>query len=178
MSLGFRHPRIIGIALAIAIAMPFGAVALLEQAVLETEAELPTLEVSTVALDRNGTLLRPFPIADGRWRLEARIEDVDPDYIDMLLAYEDRRFYAHRGVDVAALVRSVVMSARHGRVVSGGSTLTMQVARLIDGGKTRSVASKFRQILYAIAMERRHDKAAILTRYLNRAPFAIVTVSP
>ncbi|MDH3196551.1 MAG: transglycosylase domain-containing protein, partial [Hyphomicrobiales bacterium] len=171
MSLGFRHPSIIGTVLVVAMAMPFGAVALLEPALLETKAELPALEVSTVALDRSGVLLRPFPIVDGRWRLETRIEDVDPDYVAMLLAYEDKRFYRHHGIDLAALVRSVVMSVRHGRVVSGGSTLTMQVARLIDGGKTRSVASKLRQILLAMALERRHDKAAILTHYLNRAPF-------
>ena len=151
--------------------MPVAATALLEQAVLETEAELPALEHSTLALDRNGTLLRPFPIANGRWRLETRIGDVDPDYIAMLLAYEDRRFYDHRGVDLAALIRSAVMSAWHGRVVSGGSTLTMQVARLIDGGKTRRPAAKFRQILHAMALEKRHDKAAILIHYLNRAPF-------
>ena len=171
MSLGFRYPSIIGTVLVVAMAMPFGAVALLEPALLETKAELPALEVSTVALDRSGVLLRPFPIVDGRWRLETRIEDVDPDYVAMLLAYEDKRFYRHHGIDLAALVRSVVMSVRHGRVVSGGSTLTMQVARLIDGSKTRSVASKLRQILLAMALERRHDKAAILTHYLNRAPF-------
>jgi penicillin-binding protein 1C len=152
-------------------AIPVAAIALLEQAVLERQAELPALEHSTLALDREGTLLRPFPIADGRWRLETRIEDVDPDYIAMLLAYEDRRFYDHRGVDLAALIRSAVMTARYGRVVSGGSTLTMQVARLIGGGKTRSPAAKFRQILHARALEERNDKAAILTRYLNRAPF-------
>ena len=151
--------------------MPVAATALLERTVLEMAADLPALEHSTLVLDRNGTLLRPFPVADGRWRLETRIEDVDPGYIAMLLAYEDRRFYDHRGVDLAALIRSAVMSARHGRVVSGGSTLTMQVARLIDGGKTRSPAAKFRQILHALALEKRHDKAAILTRYLNRAPF-------
>ena len=121
MSPGFKHPRIIGTALAVAMAMPVGTAALLERAVLETEAELPTLALSTLALDRSGTLLRAFPIADGRWRLETRIEDVDPDYIAMLLAYEDRHFYDHRGVDLAALIRSAVLSARHGRAVSGGS---------------------------------------------------------
>jgi len=167
----FRTPYLIGVALAIAMAMPLGVVSALKHQVAKTAAELPVLEHSALVLDRAGTLLRPFPIADGRWRIEAQIGDVDPDYIAMLLAYEDKRFHSHRGVDVSALIRSALMSARYGRTVSGGSTLTMQVARLIEGRGTRTLPAKAAQMLRALALEKRYDKAAILKHYLNRAPF-------
>jgi penicillin-binding protein 1C len=167
----FGNPRLIGVAFAMAMAMPLGAVSALKHQVAKNAAQLPALEHSALVLDRAGALLRPFPIADGRWRIETGIGDVDPDYIAMLLAYEDKRFHNHRGVDVSALIRSALMSARHGRTVSGGSTLTMQVARLIEGHRTRTLSAKAAQMLQALALEKRYDKAEILTHYLNRAPF-------
>ena len=164
------NPVVVG-TMVIAAAVPLAAVGLLRHAVSATDAQLPPLEHSTLVLDRVGELLRPFPVADGRWRLETQIADVDPDYVAMLLAYEDKRFLEHRGVDPSALIRSVVTSVWRGRTVSGGSTLTMQVARLVDGNKTRRFGPKLRQIAAALALEERHDKVAILTHYLNRAPF-------
>lgn len=119
----------------------------------------------------DGTLLRAFTVEDGRWRLALDPTEVDPAFIDALLAYEDRRFHRHGGVDALALGRAALQMLRHGRVVSGGSTLTMQVARLIEGGPTGSWAGKLRQIRVALALERRLDKAAILALYLHRAPY-------
>ncbi|HFQ15886.1 MAG TPA: penicillin-binding protein 1C, partial [Rhodobacteraceae bacterium] len=89
-------------------------------------------EVSVVVLDRQARLLRPFTIHDGRWRLPVRLEDVDPRFVRMLIAYEDRRFYSHFGVDPLALVRAAGQWLANGRIISGGSTLTMQLARLIE----------------------------------------------
>ena len=89
-------------------------------------------EGSTIVVDRDGRLLRPFTLPDGRWRLPATIHEVDPRYIAMLVAYEDGRFYRHRGVDPRALLRAAGQWLLRGHVVSGGSTLTMQVARLIE----------------------------------------------
>jgi penicillin-binding protein 1C len=60
-------------------------------------------ETGSLVLDRNGVLLRPFPIADGRWRLPATLADVDPLFIQTLIAYEDARFRHHRGVDIERL---------------------------------------------------------------------------
>jgi penicillin-binding protein 1C len=131
----------------------------------------PHPETSTVVLDRNGDMLRPFAIAGGRWRLPATVADVDPIFIDVLIAYEDRRFRAHRGVDVRALFRAVWQFASHGRAVSGASTLTMQVARLLSDESTRSVAGKIGQILTALALERRLSKDEILNLYLVLAPY-------
>ena len=78
---------------------------------------------STLVLDREERLLRAFVTADGKWRLPARVDDVDPRYVAMLLAYEDRRFHAHPGVDPVALARAAWQALRSGRVVSGGSKI-------------------------------------------------------
>src|SRR5438552_435616 len=89
-------------------------------------------EGSTIVVDREGWLLRPFTLPDGRWRLPATTHEVDPRYLAMLVAYEDGRFYQHRGVDPRALMRAAGQWLLRGHVVSGGSTLSMQVARLIE----------------------------------------------
>jgi len=151
--------------------LPIAAAAALKIAV--AQSALPPLEPETgrLALDRNGTLLRPFPVADGRWRLPIAPEAVDPLFIRTLIAYEDRRFYEHRGVDTIALGRAAWQFIRHSRPVSGASTLTMQVARLAAGQSTRSAGAKLRQIISALALERRLTKAEILSLYLKLAPY-------
>ena len=116
---------------------------------------LPPLAVETgvEVTARDGTLLRAFTVAGDRWRLEPGA--VDPDFLSMLVAYEDRRFYRHGGVDPLALLRAAGQAAANGRVVSGGSTLTMQVARLLESSGTGRLAGKLRQIRVALALERR-----------------------
>ena len=126
---------------------------------------------STVVVDRDGRLLRPFTLPDGRWRLPASTHDVDPRYLAMLVAYEDGRFWQHRGVDVRALLRAALQWMWRGHVVSGGSTLSMQVARLIEPRPERTLAAKFRQIARALEIERAAGKQGVLDRYLTMAPF-------
>lgn len=121
--------------------------------------------------DRHGALLRAYTVADGRWRLALRPDQVDPQFIRMLLAYEDRRFDSHGGVDALAVIRAAAQAVRHGRVVSGASTLTMQVARLLEQSGTGQWPGKLRQIRVALALERRLDKAEILGLYLTLAPY-------
>ncbi len=128
-------------------------------------------EGSTVVVDRDGRLLRPFTLPDGRWRLPATTHEVDPRYLAMLVAYEDGRFYEHRGVDARALLRAAGQWLQRGRVVSGGSTLSMQVARLIEPRPERSLSAKLRQIARALQIEREVGKAGVLDRYLTLAPF-------
>jgi len=141
------------------------------------EAALPDppapdrLETSTVVLDRDGALLRPFTVADGIWRLPVETDAVDPRFLDMLVAYEDRRFHTHDGVDYRALVRAALQFAAAGRIVSGGSTLTMQVARLLLGHSTRTIPAKLGQILLARRIEQRFSKSDILKLYLTLAPY-------
>ena len=136
-------------------------------------AVLPPLmpEVSATVLDREGRLLRAYQVDDGRWRLPVRLADVDEGYLRQLLTYEDRRFYSHGGVDLRAMARALGQAVANGRVVSGGSTLTMQVARLLEDQPTGSVKAKLRQIRVAWALERRLSKVEILELYLLMAPF-------
>ncbi len=129
------------------------------------------LEVSRVVLDRNGTLLRAYLTSEGRWRLAATRKDVDPRYLEALLAYEDKRFFSHRGVDPFALGRAAYQLASQGRIVSGGSTLTMQVARLLEPRRERSVDAKIRQALRAVQLELALSKDDILALYLTLAPY-------
>ena len=128
-------------------------------------------EGSTIVVDRDGRLLRPFTLPDGRWRLPATPHDVDPRYVAMLVAYEDGRFYQHNGVDVRALIRAGAQWLIRGHVVSGGSTLPMQVARLIEPRPERTIAAKLRQIARALEIEEEVGKAGALDRYLTLAPF-------
>ncbi|MFZ1470344.1 MAG: penicillin-binding protein 1C [Paracoccaceae bacterium] len=134
---------------------------------------LPPLGVATSVevLDRNGALLRAYTVADGRWRLHVDLADVDPAFIDMLLNYEDRRFREHPGVDWRSMLRAAAQAAWNGRIVSGGSTLSMQVARLLEDGSTGQVDGKLRQIRVALALERRLTKDEILALYLHLAPY-------
>jgi len=140
-------------------------------------AALPPLDLapaaarSTVVLDRSGTLLRPFATADGRWRLPVTAEAVDPRFRAMLLAYEDRRFAHHPGIDPAALLRAAGQWLTRGRIVSGGSTLSMQVARLVEPRRERSLDAKLRQMVRAVTLERRLGKPGMLDLYLALAPY-------
>jgi len=159
--------RVLGLVLAAAALAAFAA----DRWIAATR--LPDLApaTSSVVLDRDGRLVAAAMVADGRWRLPVAVADVDPGYRAMLVALEDRRFREHPGVDPLALLRAGAQALRHGRVVSGGSTLTMQVARLLEEGPTGRPAAKLRQIRVALALERRLDKDEILGLYLLIAPF-------
>ncbi len=128
--------------------------------------------VSTTIVDRNGKLLRAYAMADGRWRLPIDAKTgVDPTYLKLLLAYEDQRFYSHGGVDPLALGRAAIQLITRGHIVSGGSTITMQLARLMEPRQQRSLYAKLRQIVRAIELERRFSKDQILDLYLALAPY-------
>ncbi len=172
-----RSPRPILLALTAALALLLAAALAAGVAWTRYAASLGPLDLaasregSTVVVDRNGRLLRPFTLPDGRWRLPATTHDVDPRYLAMLVAYEDGRFYDHRGVDPRALIRAGAQWLARGHVVSGGSTLTMQVARLIEPRPERTLGAKVRQIARALEIEREVGKEGVLDRYLTLAPF-------
>ncbi len=127
--------------------------------------------LSTIVVDRNGALLRAFTTPEGRWRMPLEPEDVDPRYFDILMAFEDSRFYRHHGVDPQAVARAALQLVHHGRLVSGASTLTMQVARLLEGKHERTAGGKFRQMVRALQLEDMLSKREILKLYLRLAPF-------
>jgi penicillin-binding protein 1C len=129
------------------------------------------LDFSTVVVDRDGRLLRPYATPEGRWRLPAQADGVDPRYLSLLIEYEDKRFRSHAGVDPAALLRAAGQIISHRHIVSGGSTLTMQVARLLEPRSERSLAAKLRQLVRAIELERALTKDEVLGLYLSLAPY-------
>jgi penicillin-binding protein 1C len=126
---------------------------------------------SQIVTDRDGLLLRAFTTPEGRWRLDADQATVSPHYLKILFAFEDRRFFDHPGIDPLALGRAVWQSLREGRITSGGSTLTMQVARLLRGSPTHSLPAKFQQFADALRLEWTLSKHEILNLYLKNAPF-------
>ncbi len=130
-----------------------------------------TVQTSVEVLDRNGDLLRAYTVADGRWRLAVDPAQVDPFFLQLLLAYEDKRFRDHNGVDPRALLRAAWSGLTTGRVTSGASTLTMQVARLLEDSGTGQLTGKLRQMRLALALERHLTKDDILRLYLHLAPY-------
>ncbi len=126
---------------------------------------------SVLVTDRNGALLRPYAAPDGRWRIATRPADVDPRFLEALFAYEDKRFHDHHGVDPLATARAAFQFASSGRIVSGGSTITMQVARLLEPRRERSLSAKLRQAVRALQLEQRLSKNEILSLYLTLAPY-------
>ncbi len=126
--------------------------------------------LSVLVLARDGSILRGFLSADGKWRLPTAAGEVDPLYRRMLIATEDRRFASHIGVDPIAAVRAAAQLLAYGRVVSGASTLTMQAVRLLER-RPRTLLAKLAESGEALALERRLDKDAILGLYLTLAPF-------
>jgi penicillin-binding protein 1C len=133
--------------------------------------DLSRLEsVSRVVVDRDSRRLRAYLSADGYRRAASTPSEVDPLYLEMLIAFEDKRFRSHCGVDPLALLRAAWQAARSGYVVSGASTLTMQAARLLEP-RPRSFANKLIEMARAIQLERRYTKEEILAIYLTLAPF-------
>ncbi|GAB1579555.1 penicillin-binding protein 1C [Bordetella petrii] len=129
---------------------------------------------AAVVVAADGTPLRTYPSRDGVWRYPVTPDEVSPRYLEALLGYEDRWFYWHPGFNPVSLARAGWQWLAHGRIVSGGSTLTMQVARLVDPGlaalPSRSPIAKLRQIARAVQLEWHFSKDEILGLYLAHAP--------
>lgn len=125
---------------------------------------------SVIVLAEDQTPLRAFADEQGVWRYPVQLDEVSPLYIEALLTYEDRWFYQHPGVNPLAMLRAGWQWLRYGRVISGGSTVTMQVARILDP-HPRTIRGKLQQIFRALQLEWHYSKTEILTFYLNLAPF-------
>lgn len=126
--------------------------------------------VSRMVFDADGHPLRAFPLEDGRWRFSAELDQLDPVFVDALLAVEDKRFWQHGGVDWIGLIRAAGTSVLAGEIVSGGSTITMQTARLLEP-RPRTVGSKLIEIIRAHQIEARLSKQDILELYLTLTPY-------
>ena len=125
---------------------------------------------STVVTYRDGSFAHVFVSSDEKWRIDARVDEVDPQYVQALLQLEDKRFFLHSGVDARAAVRAAWTNLWRGRVVSGASTLTMQLVRVREP-RPRTLLSKLVEVYRAWQVEARYDKEAILAHYLTYIPF-------
>ncbi len=125
---------------------------------------------STVVLDRNDELLRAFLAPDEMWRIRVASEEISPTLKQAVIAYEDKYFYWHFGINPVAIARAAFANLRAGRIVQGGSTLTMQVARLM-AQKKRTFGNKLIEAFRALQLEWRYTKEEILTLYFNLAPY-------
>lgn len=183
-----RVRRVFGLVL-IGASIAVGIWGALDLAVFLAPVPELSVPVSTQVLDRDGALLRAFAAEGGRYRLALDLSKVDPGFIALLQAVEDRRFRGHPGVDPLALGRAGMQLLTRGHIVSGGSTITMQLVRLLKRGTTRTPSGKLDQVITALALERQLEreevtcgkgcqalglspsKAAILTAYLQVAPY-------
>jgi len=126
--------------------------------------------LSTVVSDRNGELLGARIAADGQWRFPE--PDVVPDkFAQALITFEDQYFYTHPGINPISLGRALITNLQEGRIVSGGSTLTMQVLRLSRKGKQRTLSQKLIESILSIRYELTTNKTEILIDYAANAPF-------
>ncbi len=129
-----------------------------------------SFQPSKTVVDRNGRMLRAFLTPDHMWRMPISLEQVDPEFIRMLIAQEDKRFFWHWGVDPLAVGRAALQILSAGKVISGASTITMQTVRLMDP-RPRTVVAKFIEAARAMALEMRYTKSEILELYLTLAPY-------
>jgi len=125
---------------------------------------------STVILDRNGRLLGARIASDGQWRFPPA-DAVPEKFKTAICVFEDKRFDYHPGFDLLAILRAMWLNIKHGEIISGGSTLSMQVIRLSRKGQPRNILEKVIEIILATRMEIRHSKAEILNFYATYAPF-------
>ncbi len=125
--------------------------------------------VASEVRDREGRPLAVLPAPGGVWRLATTVADVPPHLVDLLVAAEDKRFFHHLGVDPLALARAALQWVRAGRVVSGGSTLTMQAVRLLEP-RPRTLRSKLVEVARALQLEAHFSKREILGIWLTLAP--------
>lgn len=160
----------------LALVLPVAALAVAVWLLLPPAASLfaPDSPALTIQ-DRNGLPLRSTRAADGSQARWVRYEDVDPDLINAFVAVEDQRFWEHSGVDVIGVARALRDNLREREIVSGASTITMQLARLLRP-VDRSWYGKLHQTLWALRLERHLSKQQILEQYLNRVHLGQATV--
>jgi len=139
-------------------------------AVKTLSQHLFTTPLSFIISDKNGNLLGAKIAEDGQWRFPA-IKKVPEKFSSAITTYEDKRFYIHNGIDVVAIARALYLNIKHRKIISGGSTITMQVARLSQKNPHRTILQKIYEIFLALIIEINYSKDEILAIYASNAPF-------
>jgi penicillin-binding protein 1C len=128
------------------------------------------IEYSTIITDDKGEVVNAFLTKDQKWRMKTELDEISPLLQKTIVAKEDRHFYSHPGVNPFAVIRAFFSNIFHMRRMSGASTITMQVAKMLEPGK-RNIWSKFREMFRAFQLELRYSKKEILQMYLNLVPY-------
>ena len=145
----------------------FGLPSMTPDPMIELKKQTP----ARLWLDENGRIVHVRRTFDAQWRFEVKLSEISPETVRIMLAVEDRNFYRHNGVDLAAFFRAFSQNLRHGRIISGASTISMQLAGMTQAGPRRSLKRKLVQIIRARRLEQLYGKNRILEEYLNRLPF-------
>ena len=132
--------------------------------------ELFTDPISTILYDKDDNLLGAHISEDGQWRFPYN-DDVPEKFATCLTNFEDKRFKYHFGIDILAFSRAIYQNISQQKIVSGGSTITMQVIRLSQKGKSRTIIRKIYEIILATRLEFAFSKSEILALYASNAPF-------
>lgn len=132
---------------------------------------------ATILEDRNGELLSAKISSDGQWRFPSdHSNSLSEKYIRCVIQYEDKRFYYHPGIDVLSMVRAMISNFKAGKIISGGSTLTMQVVSLSRGRKSHGILDKCWEMVLAFRISLCFDKNEVIKMYADHAPFGGNTV--
>jgi len=129
-----------------------------------------TKDRSRVVKAHDGSWLYTETNHGDKWRFVVDLEQIDPNYIDILLNFEDKNFYTHFGIDILAMFRAISQLVANQRIISGGSTITMQLARLLKP-KPRTISSKLIEMVNALQLEMHYSKDEILSSYLTLTPY-------
>ena len=129
-----------------------------------------TIEYSTIITDNKGQVINAYLTNNQKWRMKTELDEISPLLQKTIIAKEDRHFYSHPGVNPVAVVRAIFSNIFHMRRMSGASTITMQVAKMLEPGK-RNIWSKIREIFRAFQLELKYSKKEILQMYLNLVPY-------
>ncbi len=128
------------------------------------------IEYSTIVTDNKGEVVNAYLTKDQKWRMKTELEEISPLLQKTIIAKEDRHFYSHPGVNPFAVIRAIFSNIFHLRKMSGASTITMQVAKMLEPGK-RNIWSKMREMFRALQLELKYSKKEILQMYLNLVPY-------
>ena len=127
-------------------------------------------EFSKVIYAQNGSLLSAYLTKDSKWRMKTSLDEVTPDLLTAIIEKEDKWFYWHFGINPIAVTRAFFQNVSSGRRVSGASTITMQLARMLEPS-SRTYGKKFLEMLRALQLEMRYSKQEILEMYLSMLPY-------
>ncbi len=128
------------------------------------------IEYSTIITDDKGEVVNAFLTKDQKWRMKTELDEISPLLQKTIVAKEDKHFYSHPGVNPFAVIRATFSNIFHMRRMSGASTITMQVAKMLEPGK-RNIWSKMREMFRAFQLELKYSKKEILQMYLNLVPY-------